>query len=57
MLVAAAARSRRRDDHVSVSALVDEIFVGSPRRTLPEPVARTLDALDRARRGRATLAA
>jgi hypothetical protein len=48
--VAAAARRRDREDQVA--ALVDEIFCGTAAaRRLPEPVARTLEALDLARRG------
>jgi hypothetical protein len=50
VLVAAAARARRQD--AGVSALVDEIFGGLPRRELPEPVLRTLEALELARSGR-----
>jgi hypothetical protein len=50
VLVAAVARRRRRDDQVA--SLIDEIFCGTTRRTLPEPVARTLEALEQARRGR-----
>jgi hypothetical protein len=49
VLVAAAARHRRREDRVA--SLVDEIFCGTSRRALPEPVARTLETLDRARHG------
>jgi hypothetical protein len=54
VLVAAAARAERRAQHgQSVAALVDEVFagVGMTRRPLPDSVARTLDALDAARRG------
>jgi hypothetical protein len=47
--VAAAARRRAREDHVAT--LVDEIFCGTTRRALPDAVARTLETLDRARRG------
>jgi hypothetical protein len=49
VLAAAAARRRRRDDQVAT--LIDEIFCGASRRVLPEPVTRTLDALDEARHG------
>jgi hypothetical protein len=48
-MLAAAARRRAREDQVA--ALVDEIFCGTARRALPEPVARTLEALELARRG------
>jgi hypothetical protein len=54
VLVAAAARARRREEQLSsVSSLVDEVFagVGMARRTLPESVTRTLESLDAARRG------
>lgn len=54
VLVAAAARARRREDHApGVNALVDEIFagVGLTARALPESVTRTLESLDAARRG------
>ena len=50
VLVAAAARARRQDA-TGVAALVDEVFGGFPSRALPEPVMRTLEALDHARRG------
>jgi hypothetical protein len=51
VLVAAAARRRRHDDHVAT--LIDEIFCGTAGgRALPEPVARTLETLEQARRGR-----
>jgi hypothetical protein len=49
VLVAAAARRRRHEDHVA--ALIDEIFCGTAGRSLPEPVARTLETLEQARRG------
>jgi hypothetical protein len=52
VLVAAAARARRRER--TVASLVDEVFAGLPARTLPEPVARTLEALDAARRAPVT---
>jgi hypothetical protein len=48
VLVAAATRARGRER--TVASLVDEVFAGLPGRTLPEPVARTLAALDAARR-------
>jgi hypothetical protein len=54
VLVAAAARARRRDDQLSsVNVLVDEVFAGAvfSARVLPESVTRTLEALDAARRG------
>jgi hypothetical protein len=54
VLVAAAARAERRPQGgQSVATLVDEVFagVGMTRRSLPDSVARTLDALDAARRG------
>jgi hypothetical protein len=51
VLVAAAARRRRHDDQVAT--LIDEIFCGTAGgRSLPEPVARTLELLEQARRGR-----
>ncbi|QEC48609.1 hypothetical protein FSW04_14195 [Baekduia soli] len=49
VVLAAAARSRTRQD--AVAALVDEVFAGAGRRVLPDPVLRTLEALDLARRG------
>jgi hypothetical protein len=50
VLVAAAARRREREDQVA--ALIDEVFCGAVSvRKLPEPVARTLEALEQARRG------
>ena len=56
MLVAAAARRRRHDDQVAT--LIDEIFCGTAGgRSLPEPVARTLELLEQARRGRAPVLA
>jgi hypothetical protein len=54
VLVAAAARARRRDDQLSsLNVLVDEVFAGAAfsARVLPESVTRTLEALDAARRG------
>jgi hypothetical protein len=60
VVAAAAARARRREDHTTaVAALVDEVFagVGMTRRTLPDSVAHTLEALDAARRGRAPVTA
>jgi hypothetical protein len=54
VLLAAAARARRRED--SLAALVDEVFAGFPARPLPEPVTRTLEALDAARRSPAGVA-
>jgi hypothetical protein len=52
VLIAAAARARHRDV-VTTSSLIDDVLcgVGLPGRTLPEPVLRTLEALDAARRG------
>lgn len=50
VLLAAATRRRAREDQVA--ALVDEIFCGTvAARALPEPVTRTLEALELARRG------
>jgi hypothetical protein len=49
-----AARVRHRGDRDAVASLVDEIFAGSPRRRLPEPVLRALETLDSARRGTPT---
>jgi hypothetical protein len=49
-----AARARHRGDRDAVASLVDEIFAGSPRRRLPEPVLRALETLDSARRGTPT---
>jgi hypothetical protein len=52
--VAATARTRRREQQATtVASLVDEVFagVGMTRRTLPDCVASTLEALDAARRG------
>lgn len=60
VLVAAAARARRRDDQMStVTTLVDEIFagVGLPARAMPDSVTRTLESLDAARRGTPVVAA
>ena len=54
VLVAAAARARRREEHgTTVASLIDEVFtgVGITRRVLPDSVASTLEALDAARRG------
>ena len=55
VLVAAAARARRRDDQVTaIDALVGEVFTGAAglaRRPLPEHIERMLDELESARRG------
>jgi hypothetical protein len=54
VLVAAAARTRRREEHAAtVANLIDEVFAGAgmTRRALPDAVASTLEALDAARRG------
>lgn len=56
VLVAAAARARRRDDQANptVNALVGEVFTGAAgmaRRPLPEHIERMLDELEAARRG------
>jgi hypothetical protein len=55
VLIAAAARARRRDEQVdAVHALVEDVFAGvgiSRSRALPDCVATTLEALDAARRG------
>ncbi|WCB93654.1 hypothetical protein DSM104299_02370 [Baekduia alba] len=53
VLVAAAARSRRRDPQaITVSSLVEDVFAGvGITRTLPDSVTRTLESLDAARRG------
>jgi hypothetical protein len=55
VLVAAAARARRRrvEQPGAVASLIDEVFggAGMTRRTLPDAVAQTLEALDAARRG------
>jgi hypothetical protein len=49
--MAAAARRRSRDEHVA--SIIDEVLCGTiGARALPEPVARTLEALDHRRRGR-----
>jgi hypothetical protein len=48
VLVAAAARARRRE-LPALATLVDEIFTGFPGRSLPAPVAQTLESLDAAR--------
>jgi hypothetical protein len=60
VLVAAAARARRREEHTAtVASLIDEVFagVGMTRRVLPDTVASTLEALDAARRGTAPITA
>jgi hypothetical protein len=49
VLIAAAARSRRRDSN-AIALLVDEVFAGVPVRTLPDSVTQTLERLDAARR-------
>jgi adenine-specific DNA glycosylase len=51
VVMAAVARRRRREHEDLVASLVDEIFTGTARRALPDPVARTLDALEQTRRG------
>jgi hypothetical protein len=55
VLVAAAARARRREEHASaVSSLVGEVFtgaVGMARRPLPDHIERMLDDLAAARGG------
>jgi hypothetical protein len=43
------ARARRREES-AMATLISEVFAGTARRQLPEPVARTLEALDNARR-------
>jgi hypothetical protein len=60
VVLAARARSRRapaggRDIAATpgIALLIDEVFAGMSARTLPEPVLRTLEALDDARRRRA----
>lgn len=61
VLVAAAARARRREDPAgTINALVGEVFtgaVGIARRPLPEHIERMLDELETARRGEAVVAA
>jgi hypothetical protein len=59
VLVAAAARARRRDEHANtVASLVEDVFAGVGfRRTLPDSVTRTLESLDAARRGDTAAAA
>jgi hypothetical protein len=54
VVVAAVARRRRQDD--LVATLVDEVFAGACRRSLPEAVARTLQTLDVARHAGRTAA-
>lgn len=55
VLVAAAARARRRDEQAdAVHALVEDVLGGvatAGRRILPDSVTRTLESLDAARRG------
>jgi hypothetical protein len=55
VLVAAAARAKRREDQATVlQSLVGEVFagaVGMARRPLPEHIERMLDELEAARRG------
>jgi hypothetical protein len=53
VVLAARARSRAlagRRESAEIALLVDEVFAGMSGRTLPEPVLRTLEALDDARR-------
>jgi hypothetical protein len=59
VLVAAAARARRRDEHQDlVCTLVEDVFAGvTAARTLPDSVARTLESLEAARRGEPAVAA
>ena len=47
-----AAVARRRARETQVASLIDEVLCGTlGARALPEPVARTLEELDLARRG------
>lgn len=56
VLAMAAARAKRRES--ATASLITEILGGmTAQRTLPEPVAQTLEALDAARRGEPALAA
>jgi hypothetical protein len=61
VLVAAAARARRRDDQATaIDALVGEVFTGAAslaRRPLPDHIEQMLDALEAARRGETAAAA
>lgn len=61
VLVAAAARARRREDQANaVNALFGEVLtgtVGVARRPLPDHIERMLDDLEAARRREATPAA
>jgi hypothetical protein len=60
VVLAARARSRARAgrrETAEIALLVDEVFAGMCGRTLPEPVLRTLEALDDARRRPAALSA
>jgi hypothetical protein len=53
VVLAARARSHaplRRRESPGIALLIDEVFAGMSGRTLPEPVLRTLEALDDARR-------
>jgi hypothetical protein len=54
VVLAARARSQQapggRRESPGIALLVDEVFAGMSGRTLPEPVLRTLEALDDARR-------
>ena len=53
VMLAAAARARRRDEQATVSALVEDVFAGMAlnARALPDAVTRTLASLEAARRG------
>jgi hypothetical protein len=60
VVLAARARSRApglRRESAGIAVLIDEVFAGMSGRTLPEPVLRTLEALDDARRRPAALSA
>lgn len=61
VLVAAAARARRREDRPgAIDALVGEVLtgtVGIARRPLPEHIERMLDELESAKRGEAVATA
>jgi hypothetical protein len=54
VVLAARARSRAggRRESQAIAQLVGEVFAGMSGRALPEPVVRTLEALDDARRRR-----
>jgi hypothetical protein len=51
VLVAAAARARKREATVT-SRLIEDVLLGTPARRLPEQVVATLETLDAARRPR-----